>query len=251
MEAPAQAAMMSGYNPATLALQQCKKVQVQEKARTLEVLTALLGAEIEMANKYKVLDENDQELLFAIEQTGCCTRQCQQCCGDCAAWEVDIYYTQNGRNEKAFRLERPWTLTCCCFNRPETTVTDYYSGQVVGKLRDPFACCDLTFSVLSPKGDNVLFAKGGCCQWGLCCPLPCGPCSEVEFPISDARIGGSVGHIQKKVPSCCKFLFASDVDNYKIDFGGVENGNWKLLLIALSIFIDFRYFNDNKADNSN
>ena len=38
--------MMSGYNPATVALQQCKKVQVQEKARTLEVLTALLGAEI-------------------------------------------------------------------------------------------------------------------------------------------------------------------------------------------------------------
>jgi len=246
--APGQEAMYTSR--ALQALDGCKKVEVKEKVNRLEAITALLGSEVEMANKYKILTEDGEEIMFAVEKTDFLTRQLKQCCGDCAAWQVDILYTQGGVQETAFKIDRPWSATCCCINRPVMTMSDA-NGQVLGKMRDPFACCDLTFRMQDPAGKDVLLAKGGCCQPGMCCPLPCGPCSQVSFPVVDASTGADVGHIQKKVPSCCKFLFASDVDNYKIDFGGVQNPQWKALMVGLSIFIDFRYFTDNKAGNNN
>lgn len=241
---------MGGRSRALRALQNVPNVQVAEKANAIEALTALLGQEIEMANRYKILDHQDQPLLFAVEQTDFCTRQLKQCYPDCVPWSVDILYTQNGAEEKAFELKRDCTATCCCFNRPVVTVIDSTNGQTIGSIVDPFACFNLTFKLRDPNEQDVLLANGGCCQWGLCCPLPCGPCSEVNFPVADAQSGVEVGHIQKTVPSCCKFLFAGDVDNYKIEFGAVQNPEYKALLIAMAIFIDFRYFNDNKSDNN-
>lgn len=67
----------------------------------------------------------------------------------------------------------------------------------------------------------------------------------------DAKTDQEVGLIEKKVPSCIKFLFAGDVDNYKIEFGQVQNPQYKALLIAMAIFIDFRYFNSNETEQKN
>lgn len=228
---------------ACLAKQQ--KVEVQEKANKVEAITAMLGIEVEMANKYRIYaDGGEQELFYAVEQTSCCQRQLKQCLPDCAPWQVDVLYTQDGSQEKAFRMERDFTCTCCCLNRPVVNVTDAKSNDKLGSIRDTFACCDLTFLVRDAADQEVLRARGGCFQWGLCCPLPCGPCSKVDFPIHDMK-ENSVGHITKKVPSCLKFCCASDVDNYKVGFQGVENPRHKALLAALTIFVDFRYFNDN------
>merc|ERR1711871_1158174 len=106
--------------------------------------------------------------------------QIKQCFGDCAPWKLDILYTQGGQQQVAYKLEREWTCTFCCFNRPEVTVTDAVTVEKVGSLVDPFACCDLTFTLRDPFDNAALKLNGGCCQWGLCCPLPCGPCAEVD-----------------------------------------------------------------------
>lgn len=248
VQAPVQAAMNEIPKwRACLAKQE--KIEVREKANKLEAITAAFGAEIEMANKYKIYaDGGQQELFYAVERTDCCKRQVKQCLPDCAPWQVDVLYTQDGSQENAFRMERDFTFTCCCLNRPVVNITDTITSEKLGSIRDPFACCDLTFSVRDGVGQEVMQARGGCCQWGLCCPLPCGPCSKVDFSILDSK-DQNIGHIEKKVPSCLKFCFASDVDNYKVDFKGVEPPQHKALLTALTIFIDFRYFNDNRNDN--
>lgn len=241
---------LGSMSRALRALANVPSVEVQEKANMLEVLTALVGAEVEMPNRYKVLDDNGEPILFAVESTDCCTRQLKNVCPDMVPWSVDVFYIQNGADEKAFELRRPFSCTCCCFNRPVVELVDATNGQTLGSLKDPFACCNLTFSVRDPDEQDVIYANGGCCQWGLCCPLPCGPCSEVNFPLTDTQSGTAVGHIQKKVPSCCKFLFAGDVDNYRVEFGAVEKPEYKMLLIAMAIFIDFRFFNSTDENNS-
>merc|ERR1712178_11183 len=81
--------------------------------------------------------------------------------------------------------------------RPPVEMVDMTTNEKVGSIQDPFACCDLTFNINDPIGDPALKATGGCCQWGLCCPLPCGPCSRVSFPITDAKTGSEVGHVEK------------------------------------------------------
>lgn len=227
-----------------------EKVEVREKASAIEAITAMLGQEFEMANKYKVFDDGgDNELFFAAEQSGCCQRQMKQCLGDCAPWSVKVLYTEGGANEEAFSMDRPCTWTCCCFNRPQVAINA--GDKTIGYIQDPWTCIpgNMTFTLKNGGGDPVLKAGGGCCQWGLCCPLPCGPCAEVNFDVTDASSGSEVGHLQKRVPGCCTFCFAPDVDNYKIDFGKVQTPELKALLIGLAIFIDFRYFNDNRNDN--
>mmetsp|Transcript_47453 Transcript_47453/g.113881 ORF Transcript_47453/g.113881 Transcript_47453/m.113881 type:complete len:250 (+) Transcript_47453:68-817(+) len=224
-------------------------LDIQEQANIMEAITAIIGQEVEMANKYKIL-ANGEQIFFAVEQTDCCSRQLKQCLPDCAPWNLDILYTQGGASMQAFHLQRDFTCTICCLNRPVVNVTDVTTGQEIGSIQDPCACCDLTFAVRGPDGEDALKAKGGCCQWGLCCPLPCGPCAEVNFNIEDASSGEEVAHLKKKVPGCCKFLFAPDVDHFDVDLGGVQDPNYKALLMSLAIFMDFRYFNENKNDDS-
>lgn len=227
-------------------LMEMDSIEVQEKASMIEALTALIGHEVEMSNKYNVFDPKGDKVFFAVEQTDCCTRQLQRCAADCAPFDLQILHLL-GTETTAFKLQRPWTCTCCCFNRPVLNVTDG-NNNPIGSIRDPWACCDLTFTIRDVKDEDVLQVRGGCCQPGLCCPLPCGPCSEVHFKMHDMS-DNELGHVTKKVPSCLKFVFASDVDNYKVDWKGVEDANLRALMLALTIFIDFRYFNDNKNDN--
>lgn len=248
--APAQLEM----TPALRCLEGVSKVEIQEKVSLLEAATALLGQEIEMANKYKIFDSTEdgpgKEIFYAVEQTDFMRRNLKQCFPDCAPWDVHILYTAEGEQTIAFELKREWTCTCCCFNRPVVDVIESSSKVKIGSIKDPFACCNLTFALRDPSDNDVVRANGGCCQWGLCCPLPFGPCATVEFQLEDVRSGKPAGSMTKKVPSCLKWCFAGDVDNYKLDLEGVSEPQWKAMLLALAIFVDFRYFNDNSADES-
>mmetsp|Transcript_63489 Transcript_63489/g.176010 ORF Transcript_63489/g.176010 Transcript_63489/m.176010 type:complete len:265 (+) Transcript_63489:88-882(+) len=244
-EAPPQLQM----TPALECLAKLGQLEVQEKASLIEGLTAALGMEIEMANRYKVLaGEDAHEIFYAVEETDFFTRNVKQCLPDCAPWNVKVLYTKGGGNDVAFSMSRPWTCTCCCFNRPTMEVLDVQSNQKLGSVRDPFACCDLTFGIKDAGDNDVIAVKAGCCQPGLICPLPCGPCSKVTFKLEKAESGEELGTLTKKVPSCLKWVFASDVDNYKLDMAGVEDPRYKALLLALTIFVDFRYYNDNSMD---
>jgi len=246
MSAPSQQ-QMSG--PHFDCLGRCTKIEVREKVSLFEAATALMGQEVEMANKYKVVDENGEQIFYAVEGTGCCNMQIKQCAPDCAPWDVDILYTEGNNAQKAFKMERPFTCAFLCFNRPVVEILDPINGgQKVGSIKDPCHCCNDDFVIRDADDNDLYNVSSGCCQLGKFCPLPCGPCALVEFSIIDAVNGGTVGSVTKKIPGCCKFFFASDVDNYRIDFGNVNNARDKALIMALSIFIDFRLYSDNSAD---
>merc|ERR1712061_221696 len=127
-----------------------------------------------------------------------------------------------------------------CFNRPVTTIEDS-SGNKVGTIRDPFACCpsNMTFTVSDEDDNKVLWAESGCFQWGICCPFPCGPCKSVEFPIRDSN-GKTVGELVKSMKGCFKTFCCSmcfdDAENYKVEFSGVEDLRSRALLMALAVF---------------
>jgi len=246
---PTQQMMQGALLPHLQCLTMQTRVEVKEKANWVEALSAIIGQEIEMANKYQVMSDNGEQIFYAVEETDFCTRQLKQCCPDCAPWTLNILYTQHGYQHLVYKLTRPWTCTCLCFNRPSVDIVDVTTNQKIGSISNPCACCNLAFHVRDQNDQEVLLANGGCCQWGMCCPLPCGPCASIDFPISDVSTGVSVGHLQKNVPSCFKFLIAPDVDNYKLDFGKVSNPQWKALLLGLAIFVDFRYFSENSNDD--
>lgn len=224
------------------------RVEVREKADMIQAVTALIGVEVDMANKYQVIDPNGQQVFYVVETTDFCTRNLKRGgCADCVGWNADVLFTAGGQQSQFLHMSRDHSCTFLCFNRPIVDIIDVTTQRTIGKIQDPFACCDLTFHLMDENEQPVLQAKGGCCQWGLCCPLPCGPCASVAFDIVDATTGDKVGEIEKKVPSCLKFLMpGADIDNYHVDFNGVTHPEWKAVVMLLSVFIDFRYFSETQ-----
>merc|ERR1719203_73441 len=209
-----------------------------------------MGQEIEMANKYSIKDKDSgKKILYAVEETGCCARQLKQCMGDCAPWNVKILYVEDDAKENAFTMDRPFTCTFLCCNRPTVTINDE-SGETIGTVSDPCNCFGMDLAAKDPDGNTLFSANGGCCQLGVCCPLPCGPCSKVEYQLKDSS-GNDIGLLTKKVPGICKWFFAADVNNYIVDFEDSEvwTGKNKALMVGLALFMDFRYFSDNPNDD--
>lgn len=229
-------------------LEGLEHIEIAEKLSGIEVLSSMAGAGIEMPNTYRVL--NDGKLIFfVLETSSCIVRQLKSCLGDCAPWDVEMrVINESGEAEPAYKLERPWTCTFCCFMRPVVTIHDVREehDEEIGSVVDPFNCCDLTFTVKDGEGEEAMMVKGGCCQPGLCCPLPCGPCSEIHFDAEDME-GNHIGSMSKKLPSCLHGLFAGDVDHFQVTFEGdeghtFEDPKMKVLMMAVAVFMDFRYF---------
>ncbi|KAF4666224.1 COP9 signalosome complex subunit 4 [Perkinsus olseni] len=217
-----------------------KRVQVRELRQMLEAITGF-----EQRNKYIVKDEAGRELFYAVEESNACERNCYP--PDCAPWDLHIYVLGpkglQGDLIHWLTVHRPCTCTCLCANRPVAYVTETSTDQLLGTLHDPYACCDLTFKIKDAAGNDVITGVGGCCQWGMCFPLPCGPCHHIGLQLSDSMNNFEVGKIDKywMWGDCCPICF-KEQDNYWITFGEVENPRWKALLLALGIFMDFRYF---------
>merc|ERR1712032_310181 len=199
--APGQIGMMAPYAGTPMGpalngmsqLQMLDAVDVKERANLLQEVTAMLGVEIDMANKYQILDLAGNQHFYAVEKTDCCRRQMQQMwCHDCASWDVSILYTPLGYQSQQFiSVQRPCNFSCCCFNRPVANVMDETTRAKIGSFRDPCTCCSLQFQVRDERDEQVLLVDGGCCcfQPGFWCPLPCGPCSEVAFDVKDSQDG--------------------------------------------------------------
>lgn len=225
-------------------------VKVQQKRRLLEAVSCW-----EQQNRYMIYDQNNQsqQLYFVQEGSKWWERMCIP--NDCKPWRMDFHNLPPGgigeepdgtRFPVFLHIERPCSLTCCCINRPEAIITEVPSGRVLGTLRDPFACCSLTFQVFDAAGQETLKSSSCCCKKALCCPCP--GC-VVEFPIDDARSGSSVASLQKTwmwgdhCPICFK-----DWDNYAVHFGQAANPDYKMLLIGLATFVQMRYF-DSRNQN--
>lgn len=235
--------------PAARALQNVSCIQVQEKVSLLEAgAAALLGHEVEMPNTYAIVDTaSHRQLFYAQEKTGFVMRQVKQCFGDCAPWNLDIMSSYAGA-QPALHVDRPFSCTCLCLNRPIAGVYDA-GGLPLGTITDPCTCLSTVFHVRDAYDTEVLTVDGGCCQPGLWMPCPVGPCAQVDFDIKDTRSGRKVGRIRKQLPGLLSWLIAPDVDNYTVDFGHVRDATHKLLLMTLAIYMDFRYWNDSTRDN--
>mmetsp|Transcript_28772 Transcript_28772/g.57489 ORF Transcript_28772/g.57489 Transcript_28772/m.57489 type:complete len:120 (-) Transcript_28772:72-431(-) len=106
----------------------------------------------------------------------------------------------------------------------------------------------MKFDISDARDNPIMKIYGGCCQLGLFCPCPCGPCREVVFNATDTKRGNEVGRLTKIIPDPLKWMVADDVDNYEVDFQNIPV-DWKALVLAVALFIDFRYFNSRSDKN--
>lgn len=211
-------------------------------------------------------------ILYSVEKTRALFRHDVLCYRP--AWQVEMRaVTPDNVAERAYLIDRPASFTCCCFYKPTIDVFDVRglvasahffpddgpslrdAGQRIASFNDPWAICDLRFRIQDDQGDEQLFVTASGFQPALCCPCTFPPCASVDFEVSN-QDGEEVGVYEKSVPMCSKWCGAAsqEFDGYSIRFAGsdgkVADVNMKLALVALGLYIDFRFFGWNKSEDS-
>ena len=130
----------------------------------------------ESPNRYFVFSQSPQtgfKMLFKCkEQSECCQRNC--CSASMREFVMDIKHIANaGALNENFQnsfvhVNKPFKCTCCCLERPEMIANYSANGELVGKVKQPFSCCDPIFTIYDNAGTMRYFIYADCCQCGLC-----------------------------------------------------------------------------------
>mmetsp|Transcript_26256 Transcript_26256/g.47959 ORF Transcript_26256/g.47959 Transcript_26256/m.47959 type:complete len:281 (-) Transcript_26256:117-959(-) len=258
MAAPGQMAMVVGGQTVTGPAAQAysimaaqPRMQVRQQRQWIEALTGF-----ERNNRYVMRGTDGQDLFFIKENSSCIERNC--CHGQCKAWRMDIFLLgprglEGGEGSMVpfMHLERPCTMTCMCLDRPEVEISELPSGRIVGYIIEPFTFCNLFFTLHDHLRNPLLQSDTPICRAGLCCACPCEgiPCNEVQFPVTDINTAQQVAMIHKywMWGDMCQCL--GEWDNYWAEFGAVNNPDYKVLVLALAIFIQMRFFDKRNQQN--
>ena len=150
-------------------------------------------------------------------------------------------------NNCEFNFTKPCTCTFLCLSRAVIDGTEVSSNRYIGSVHEPFACCNLVYLV-NDENKNVKYRiAGDCCQSGFFF------CSDIFFNIypegnSEMKKENAIGKITKKWTDCIKEV-CTNANNFTCDFPENATAEDKILLIALTLFIDYTLFEKEKGQN--
>jgi len=176
------------------------------------------------------------------ENSGCCMRQC--CTPGCRSFDMDVHhkdYIDSNLDGKSFlKFERPFKCSFLCCNRPFMAVKLVENGQdvLLGKVVNPFECCDLKLKVFDGTDTLKYTIAGSCCQFGVLCPGPC--CQEVKFNILDDK-AEKVGELKKVKANILQHIIEPTA-NFTVTFPKNSTASERALLIASALMLDYIYF---------
>ncbi len=246
--------MMMGYGPHNFMYVEdpMKELAISTGAiirQQIEMLEAVSGCETQ--NKYQVFVQSPMGLKYCFqcnERSGCCSRCC--CSNDCRSLEIVIRHVSPHEIDtdisKIFiRAHKSCSLCCCC--RPTMDIRLAEDNKYLGKVREPFTCCDKDAEIYNEEGKLKYRIIGDCCQMGLCCGSSVEKLAEIEFKIVQ---GNEVVGMMKKMRSSLGEYFTK-ADSYKISFPVNATPEEKMLFICAGLLIDYQNFENDETPKSN
>ena len=140
-------------------------------------------------------------------------------------------------------MVKPCTCTVCCFCRPEIDVILNITGQPMGKIKHACTVCDPVFEVYNGAGLRFIVTES-CCQCAIWCHSTFGKCYKGEFDILEG--GQAVWRITREIANMAEMV--TDADSYVVNFPPTADANDKLLLIGLTMLLDYQYFETDASD---
>ncbi len=214
----------------------------------------------ESPNRYFVFSQSPQagmKLLFKCkESSDWCMRNC--CSADSREFNMAIKHvtSENILSQDFARpyldIRKPFKCTCCCLDRPEMLINFGEDGTTLGRIKQPYTCCDPWFTIYNSTGQKIYTIYGDCCQCGLICKNNfCGKLSEVVFDIhqGDSIHSNRVGSIIKKSATGAELI--TSADSYQINFPPQARPEEKLLIIVAGLMIDYQFFEESASSNDN
>ena len=231
-------------------------VLIKQEAQFFEQITGC-----ESPNRYYVFSQSPQagmKLLFKCkEYSQFCMRNC--CPANNREFNMAIKHIATAANLNEdfstpyIDVRKPCKCTCLCLERPEMLVN--FGNQApgcLGKIKQPFTCCDPEFTTYDSTGIVKFTIHGDCCQCGLLCNNNfCGKLSDVTFNIHQGNSVNSspCGSITKKVATAAELV--TSADSYQINFPPSATPQDKMLLIVAGLMIDYQFFEESASQNDN
>ena len=228
-----------------LELATCPSLLIRQEPEFFEALTGC-----ETPNIYHVFGNTAmgfKYLFKCLERSNCCARRCLP--STQRPFNLDIIHCNSmdqlgmGYTTPFATMVKPCTCTMYCLCRPEIDVILNSTGQPIGKIIHACSVCDPVFEVYNGTGLRFI-VTGSCCQCALLCPTSIGKCYRGEFDILEG--GQPVGKITREIASLSEMV--TDADSYVVNFPPNADANDKLLLIGLTMLLDYQYF-ETDADN--
>jgi len=229
-------------------LEQQPIIKVKELVRLAEGLShqagsvapLVSGVEYEQNNIYKIFPAGGwDDIFYAKEDTHFMSRMISQfpVIRNCVPWQVDVAYCEGLGKQEFIKIQRPASCPCCCFCRPTANVTGA-DGGMLAKIVDPMQCGGICrgfyFEIKDTDNATLMKVRGG----ENTNPERKRRLTFNVFSAEDDRI---LGTINKKVGF--NILHDDDVDTYLIQFLGDSKGDQRVLMMALTLFMDLQRFN--------
>ncbi|TGZ67657.1 hypothetical protein CRM22_004675 [Opisthorchis felineus] len=216
-------------------LTQINQLLVKQKKELFEIIT-----DIEVANRYVILNTMGQTVFNCNEESNFCSRQC------CKGQRPYTMHVHDNSGMEVIRIKRPYKYACCgqCFScveccQDELTI-EAPVGQVVGYVKQIQDGCNIRY-VVKDASENVVLRIHGpsychCACFG----------EDVNFMIMSADGNTEVGRITKQWSNIIQEMF-TDADNFGIAFP-MDLDVWvKATLIGAVFLIDFMFFESNES----
>lgn len=227
---------------------------VKQKTEWLEIFS---GCETENTYKVYACDVSGKKeghpLFKCREKSGCAERQCLP--GDCRNFSLEVAHDSEGRlsldGHIFIEIKRPFKFTFFCFQRPYIEITFKENGGslYIGKVIHNFDIFKMNLSIFD-KNENLKFnIAGSIFQIGLMNykGCMCRGCQQAFCFIYDKKME-IVGIIEKRGKGFKNLI--SDSDNFSILFPIKSTLEDRALILAATLFLDFRYFEISETTRS-
>ena len=222
-------------------IENCTGIIIKQEPEYLEFVS---GFERNISyNIFGITSQGYKYLFKCIENTGCLMRWL--CPTNMRKIEMNILHISFNNNideSKIFANSiKPYKCPCFCLSRPEIFLSLKENNEKIGKIKEPFSCCDSIYEIYDDKDKIKYLINAKCCQCGLLFANSiCGTMGEALFSIVNPETKEEVGTITKKSP----VMSDGEIDgaSYKITFPEKASSNDKLLITILGLMIDYQFF---------
>ena len=231
-------------------LESCPSLLIRQEPEFVATMTGC-----EQPNIYHVFGNSPygvRYLFKCMERSNWCVRR--MCPSTNTPLDLDIIHCNCadqlgiGYTTPFATMNKPYKCTLFCLCRPEIKVVLNNPSEVVGKVNHTFTLCDPTFDLYDSTGNLKYIVSGSCCQCAILCPNMFGKVSQGLFEIYEAGTKTPVGRITKEPANMSELV--TDADSYSVIFPPKANAKDKLLLMALTLLLDYQYFETDAEDKN-
>jgi len=223
---------IAGCPPGLEYLTTLDQVVVKQHKDLLEAFTGW-----EQANKYRIFNNQSQQVFFAAEESDVCMRQC---CGPNRGF--DLHITDNLQQE-VIKVHRDFkccagcawcaSADCCAF----TVDVEAPVGQRVAYIRQEFTCLAPKYTIRNAEDQIIFRIEGPVCIFPMC--------GGQDFVVTSEETGQEVGKITKQFAGLVTELF-TNADTFGVTFPMDLDVTMKAAMIGAVFLIDFMYFEQNQ-----